>query len=199
MGMRREPRRSPGRLAGRGAGKRGVALIEFALILPVIIILAMATIDFGRLIQARLVVSNVSREGGSVASRETTINPGLVGLLQASGRPLDMAGSDGRIYLTRIAAGESRDAPAPTIATQLVGGSLGAGSRIAAGNPNLGLSQNLYNHLVFNTTNGASDISEITVVEVFYKYRPITPLPNFIQGMLLPDGDGMIVWSKAVF
>jgi len=36
-------------------------------------------------------------------------------------------------------------------------------------------------------------------VEVFYLYRPLTPLPHFIQGILLPDGGGMIIRSRAVF
>ena len=47
--------------------------------------------------------------------------------------------------------------------------------------------------------NQTSDISEITVAEVFYKYRPITPLPNFIEGILLTHGDGIIIGSKSVF
>jgi hypothetical protein len=62
----------------------------------------------------------------------------------------------------------------------------------------------VYNHLVFVTSTtpprATADISEVTVVEVFYKYRPITPFPRGFGGsMFLPDGDGMIVWSRAIF
>ena len=45
----------------------------------------------------------------------------------------------------------------------------------------------------------ASDINGITVVETFYKYRPITPLPNFIANIFLTHGDGTIVGSKSVY
>jgi hypothetical protein len=163
------------------------------------LILVVATIDLGMLIQARLIISNVSREGGSIASREMNIDTDLTGLLQASGRPLDLGGADGKIFITRLAAGTSAGAPSPTIAAQISAGTLGVSSKIAAASAYLGLSRSLYDHLVFSTTNGTSDISEITVVEIYYKYRPVTPVPTFMREMLLPDGDGAIVWSKAVF
>jgi hypothetical protein len=184
---------------GGNRGTRGVSLIEFALILPVAIILVLVTIDFGMLVQSRLIISNVSREGGSIASRTNNIDANLTSMLQSSARPLDLGGRDGRIFITRITAGESADASEPTITTQLSSGLLGVNSRIAPARSHLGLNQNVYDHLRFSEGNGTSDISEVTVVEVYYKYRPITPLPNFTQGMLLPDGDGMIIWSKAVF
>jgi hypothetical protein len=182
-----------------GSKRRGVALIEFALILPVLVILVMGTFDIGRLIQTRIIISNVSREGGSVASRQDVIDTGLTNLLAISGKPLDLAGADGRIYITRVAAGVSATLPNPTIETQQSIGSLGIGSRIGTGSATLGLPSNLYNHLVFKTANSTSDISEVTVVEVAFKYRPVTPLPNFAEGMLLPDNGGMIIVSRAIF
>ena len=185
--------------AGRN-GRRGTALIEFALILPILIVLAMATVDFGRLIQARLIISNVSREGGSLAARQTTVDTSLITVLKESGKPLNLIGADGKIIITRVKAGLSAGAPNPAIATQDSRGTLARSSTIAAGNANLGLTASIYNHLLFKTANATSDIAEVTVVEVFYKYRPITPFPKgFGGGMLLPDTDGMIVWSRAIF
>jgi Flp pilus assembly protein TadG len=185
--------------AGRN-GSRGTALIEFALILPILIILVMATVDFGRLIQARLIISNVSREGGSIAARQTTVDTSLTTMLKESGKPLNLIGTDGKIIITRVRAG-SAAAPNPTIATQCSRGTLGRNSTIGTvvgASPNLAAS--VYSHLRYNTTNLTSDIAEVTVVEVFYKYRPITPFPRgFGGGMLLPDTDGLIVWSRAIF
>jgi Flp pilus assembly protein TadG len=187
-------------LTGRN-WNRGTALIEFALILPILIILALATVDFGRLIQARLIISNVSREGGSIAARQTTVDTSLITMLKESGKPLNLIGTDGRIIITRVKAGISAAAPNPTIATQNIRGNLGRNSTIGTvvgANPNLVAS--IYNHLRYNATNLTSDIGEVTVVEVFYKYRPITPFPRgFGGGMLLPDTDGLIVWSRAIF
>jgi hypothetical protein len=194
---------------GVGLGMRGVALIEFAMILPLLLLMALAIIDIGRLIQVRLIVTNVAREGGSLASRQSTLDAGLIGLLQSSANPpMNLSGANGKICITRIHAGTG-PAPnnVPTITTQFTGGSLAWNSSIRANLTRLGLSQRLYNHLVYrvqptNPPQSASDITEITVVEVYSKYRPITPLPNFmLKDVLLRDVNhtGMVVSSKAIF
>jgi Flp pilus assembly protein TadG len=181
-------------------GRRGVALIEFALILPILIILVLATVDFGRLIQARLIISNVSREGGSIAARQTTVDTSLTTVLKESGMPLNLIGTDGKIIITRVKAGLSAASPSPTIATQNSRGGLGRNSTIGALGDNPNLVASIYNHLLFKTANATADISEVTVVEVFYKYRPITPFASgFLGSLFLPDGNGMIVWSRAIF
>jgi len=187
------------RTGGRGRDARGTALIEFALLLPVLILLSMAVIDFGNLFQTRLILSNVSREGASVGSRQTTLDSTLTLLMLASGHPLALSGPDGRIVVTRLVAGRSADASAPTIERQLAVVSLARGSRIDAADATLGLSPNLYNHLVYRAVNGSADISELTVVEVYYKYRPITPLPRSLEGFVPSGQDGIVIGSKAVF
>jgi len=80
-----------------------------------------------------------------------------------------------------------------------VRGTLVAASRYVPDAPYLGLSSTLYDHLVFKTANSSADIGEVTMVEIFYRYRPITPIPGFIPGLLKSDGGGMIVSSRAVF
>jgi Flp pilus assembly protein TadG len=190
---------NPGR---RVRNARGVALIEFAISLPVLIIMAFGIIDFGRLIQARIIVSNLAREGGSIASRDGTIDGGdanLITMIQSSGRPLNLTGGDGKVIITRLEAGKSASSTNPTVSAQLSGGSLSVGSAVGAGKTNLGLSNALYNHLVFKTANSASDISEITIVEVIYKYRPVTPLSNFVPDLLTSDNGGLIIRSKSIF
>ncbi len=171
--------------------------MELALILPVLMILTFGVIDFGRLIHARLIITNVSREGGSLASRDILAGNDLLPMLQSSGSPLDLKGS-GKIYISQIREG-TKAAPNPVIDSQVSGGSLAIGSSIGTGQPNLGLSGAIYNHLVFKPANQAADISGVTVVEVYYKYLPVTPLPNFIANILLEDGGGKIIRSKSVF
>ncbi len=182
--------------------ERGIATLELAFILPILCILVFAVIDFGRLIQARLVVTNVSREGGSLASRDLKAGNDLLLMLQSSANPLDIQ-NWGKIIVTKIKAGATQALPDPTIDTQFDSGGLSISSVCGTKNSpnpgNLGLSQALYNHLKFDTAQATSDIADITVVEVYYKYRPITPLPKFIQNILLPNGDGIIIGSKAVF
>ena len=59
-------------------GVGGTALIEFAVTLPMLLVILLFTLEYGLLIQARLILTNVSREGGSIASRETVINDDII-------------------------------------------------------------------------------------------------------------------------
>jgi hypothetical protein len=180
--------------------EKGIAALELAFILPVLLVLSLGVIDFGGLIHSRLIVTNVSREGGSLASRETNIGVDFLNMLQTSGNPLDLNGL-GKIWISRITAGW-RDTKGviydPSITLQISNGSLVVPSAIHSGGT-MGLSPDLYGHLVYKPDNSTSDIDGVTVVEVYYKYIPITPLPKIIENILLTDGDGTIIGSKAVF
>jgi hypothetical protein len=179
-------------------GESGAAAVELAVILPTLLVMVFGVVDFGRLIQARLIVTNVSREGGSLVSRGFSSGTDLLSMLQSSGAPLDLNGS-GKIYVSRIRAGTSTSDP---YVEQLAnGGSLvGISSKIGGTEP-FGLSDALYDHLKFEgPPQNSSDIQEVWVVEVYYIYRPITPLPNLIKNILITPGyDGTIIGSKSVF
>ena len=47
----------------------GQALVEFALVLPLLLVLILGVIDFTRLITTKMVLTNVAREGASYISR----------------------------------------------------------------------------------------------------------------------------------
>ncbi len=47
--------------------RRGQALVELALALPLIILLVMGTIEFGRIFHSYLLITNASREGARIA------------------------------------------------------------------------------------------------------------------------------------
>lgn len=181
------------------AGSRGTAMVEFALVIPFLLFLILVTIDFGHLVQTRLILTNVTREGGSIGSRQTPLEGTLTDLLLASSRPLDLAGADGKVFITRIVAGTSAQSPDPVIESQFERGGLGAASGVGGGFPSLGLTPQLHDRLMFRELNGTADIEHVTVVETFFKYRPITPIPNFIPGFLTDDGGGFIIRSRAVF
>ena len=184
----------------RRDGERGAALLELALLLPLLVVLAFGVIDLGRLIHARLVVTNVSREGGSLASRDIRVGNDLIAMLQSSATPFNLQ-TDGRIYVIKIKAGETRYDPLPYIDSWAAGGAYNSASSSITGNvgdtPG-GLSSTLMNHLTFRTAINTSELSEISIVEVFYHYRPITPLPNFIQNMF-PHNGGILIGSRAIF
>ncbi|WP_295438847.1 TadE family protein [uncultured Thiodictyon sp.] len=179
-------------------GESGIAAVEFVIILPLMLIVLVLIVDFARLFDARFVITNLAREGASLSSRDLKSPTELITLLQEGAKPLDLLTS-GRIYISKITAGATSTNPKPVIASQNDSGSLGAASSIKSTSSTLGLSATMYDHLVFNAANKTADISGVTVVEVFYKYMPITPLSRLIPGLLTGNGGGIIINSKAVF
>jgi Flp pilus assembly protein TadG len=55
-----------------GRGRRGQALVELAIILPVILLLLLGALDFGRVYYAQITITNAAKEGVLVASRGGT-------------------------------------------------------------------------------------------------------------------------------
>jgi Flp pilus assembly protein TadG len=57
----------------RGSPRRGQTLVEFALILPIFLLLLVGIFDFGRAIYAYNTVNNAAREGGRLAIVDQTL------------------------------------------------------------------------------------------------------------------------------
>ena len=49
------------------ANERGVALVEFALVVPILVVLLFGIWEFGRLFESQLIVTNAAREGARYA------------------------------------------------------------------------------------------------------------------------------------
>ncbi|MFZ5898721.1 MAG: TadE/TadG family type IV pilus assembly protein [Bacillota bacterium] len=63
-------------MRGLWRGETGQSLVEFALILPLLILLLFGTIEFGRVFSSSLVLTNAAREGarlGAVGKTDTQI------------------------------------------------------------------------------------------------------------------------------
>jgi Flp pilus assembly protein TadG len=56
---------------------RGQALVEFALVIPVLLLIFMGILDFGRAIYAYNTLSNAAREGARVAIVDQTVTGGI--------------------------------------------------------------------------------------------------------------------------
>ena len=97
--MRHRSRPLPQRAA------RGIAAVEFAIVLPLLAVLLFMVVDLSRAIQAKIILLNISREGANLASRSTTDLSGsgqtIMNALAASTPPLDM-NKRGMIYITKI-------------------------------------------------------------------------------------------------
>lgn len=80
---------------------RGIAAIEFGILLPIFIFLTLPLIDFARAIQANLILVNLTREGASLASRSPQTPQTIMNSLAQTTPPLDMD-QRGMIYVTKV-------------------------------------------------------------------------------------------------
>lgn len=198
---------------------RGSVAIEFALLVPILLILAFAVIDFGQFVWTRQVVTEVSRLGGGLVFHrddgyidieDDQKREELLDLLEKAGSPIFKSGNS-RIVVSKIKKAQ-KIGDSPMIVAQVERGDLvvtypeyrilpdipGEPPQDEVELPQDAL-QHLYSHLDYPTAEDPPDKSEIGVVEVFYKYVPITPLPYFIEGILQMDNGGVIINSKAFF
>lgn len=63
-----------GRCGWITSGERGQSLVEFALTLPLILVLIFGLVDFGRAFHAWLLVTNAAREGARVGATQAPLN-----------------------------------------------------------------------------------------------------------------------------
>lgn len=107
--MKTRPRLKGGKSARRRT--RGIVSIEFALLLPLLLGIALPLYDIARNVQAQMILINVSREGANLASRAAATYPmqTIMSSLAATTPPLSMSGS-GMIYITQIMGSTGCDA-----------------------------------------------------------------------------------------
>lgn len=91
--------------------QRGVAAIETALLLPLLVAIALPVVDFARNMQAQMILINVSREGANLASRasSTFSMQTIMNSLSATTPPLNMP-ANGAIIITEIMGNNNCDA-----------------------------------------------------------------------------------------
>lgn len=85
--------------------ERGVAAVELALLLPMLVILALCAIDGARALQANIIMTNIAREGANLVARGgTDLDDGaqdLIHAVMASAPPLNV-NQQGMMYITRV-------------------------------------------------------------------------------------------------
>ena len=85
--------------------ERGVAAVELALLLPMLVILALCAIDGARALQANIIMTNIAREGANLVARgDTDLQSGsqdIIYAVMASAPPLNV-NQQGMVYITRV-------------------------------------------------------------------------------------------------
>ena len=107
--------------------QRGVVISEFAIALPLLLLIAMATVDFGRYVYNMQIVNDLAREAAMLVSRGVPYDQTFAATFNADA-PLDVQ-SYGFIIISRIRR-QSAGNPTPWIFEQVsAGNATGWGSR----------------------------------------------------------------------
>ncbi len=121
---------SPGRRSRRR--ERGQSLVEFALVLPIFLIITLAAIDFGWALRAYVISTNAAREGarvGVVGSSSDAIKTAVVdrsaGLLTTSNVSVTNAkGASGTNVTVGVTYSYNYITPLGSLVSTFTGGSL---------------------------------------------------------------------------
>ncbi|MGD9851945.1 MAG: TadE/TadG family type IV pilus assembly protein [Nitrospirales bacterium] len=157
--------------------ERGTALLELSISIMLFLFMAFGIIEYGSMINERNALTQLSREGASIASRNLTSNQNMLDLLESTDNALKFGSNPNkyRIFLAQITAGNAAN-PTPTCALVQRGG-LTNGVQ-APVPPNCDLPANLVTYLTYDAGLGTAPVQQFTVVKVYYEHDPITPFGN---------------------
>ena len=92
-------------LRQRLTGHRGQSLVEFALLMPLILLVALGVIEVGYALLDQHVVTKLTREGSNLISREVSIADAVTALRTMSTRPVDFNTTRSRMIFSVIRKG----------------------------------------------------------------------------------------------
>src|ERR1700755_796790 len=81
----------------------GQALLELALVLPMLMVFVLGIVDFSRAIYDYEVITNMSGEGSSAASRGTELADAVTAVTTYAGSDINMA-SNGCVIITSVSS-----------------------------------------------------------------------------------------------
>ncbi len=92
--------------ARRGLARRGAAVVEFAVLAPLLFLLIFGMIEYGRMVMVQQLITNASREGARVAILEGSTDAQVIDAVQEHvGGGVPIADADVEIATEAIAGG----------------------------------------------------------------------------------------------
>jgi hypothetical protein len=190
----------------RGARDAGQGLIEFAVILPLLAVLALGVAETGYALLDQHVVTKLSREGANLISRDVTLAAATEAMKSMSTQPVDFDNGSRVIFtvLKKVATVGSANFDRIIAYQRYEYGDLAANSKLslagpaAFGGPPNYTAPNSDNNVNLRITNAPPDVVLVRgglmyVAEVYTRHDLLTPLEGF--GIALPE----ILYSIAYF
>jgi hypothetical protein len=98
-------------LSRRLASHRGPSLIEFALIMPFVLLVALGLVEVGYALLDQHVLTKLTREGSNLISRDVTIADAVTAIRTMSTRPVDLGTNRSRIIFSVLRKGTTVGTP----------------------------------------------------------------------------------------
>jgi hypothetical protein len=156
----------------------GQGIAEFALVLPVILIILLGMVEFSHAYDRVHGLAGLSREGANIAARGTALSE-VLSTVTLNGETLKMSGKGGAI-VSRLVVKDGQ----PTVMAVVATTGYDDKTRLAE--------QDVAARWIADA--GFAEGSTHYAVEVFLTYEPITPLGRLYQTVAPP-----VLYERAVF
>jgi len=176
----------------------GQSILEFALMLPLVIVLVLGVVELSWALLDQHVVTKLTREGSNLISRSTTLQDAALAMSTMSTRPVDFSGSNSTLIFSVIlrvatsgASNYNKDVlyeryqygglASSSMLTTVGSGSFGGAPNYQATNPDNDTSLQITNLPTnLNVTGGM-----LYVTEIYTTHTLITPFNRF--GISVPS------------
>ena len=177
-------------------GEAGQSLIEFAMLLPLLVLIALAVVELSYALLDLHVVTSFSREGSNLISRNTSLQDAVTGMRQMTSRPINLEDGSSKIILSvvrRVATKTATNYNRDILYQRYEYGTFAASSRLSGGGGAFGPAPD-YQALdpdndaglrVGNLPVTLSTGGTLYITEVFTRHVMLTPLAGF--GLRLPE------------
>lgn len=182
--------------AARRRGDAGQSLVEFAIVLPLLVLVVFGVIDVSYALLDQHVVTSLSREGSNLISRNTSLQDAVTAMRQMTSRPLNFEDGSSKMILSvvrRIPTSGAANYDRTILYQRIEYGTLAASSRLAGGGGAFGPAPDYRaldpdNDSALRISNLSVTLSRggtIYITEVFSKHVTLTPLDRL--GVRVPD------------